>query len=315
MGRLFLIGVMELREQKRGLVVVFFNQQHHLRAGWRIGIFLALLIGLSLGLVVPILLVSLDFAYPAIGVTVAVCTFVVLKMVDKRPFISVGLALHSRIWIEILQGFIVAAVQVTIVVLIQIPAGYLTFSWNPLSPTNIISTFALQFAFFLMVAFTEELFFRGYIFQTLIDGTNTVIALIVMSTGFGVAHFFNPNATVLGTINIVLVGIWFSIAYLRTRSLWMPIAFHFSWNFFLGYVFSLPVSGLNTPDHLFTVHQVGPEWLTGGAFGPEGGALATAVLTIGTVYIASTRSIWIGRGVWVKENVTTVSTNDNIRTA
>jgi len=295
------------------LRTIFFNQQDHLRAGWRIAIFIVVLFLLSIMLVGSVMLLSFDFANFAFYVAVALSTYIVLRVVDKRPFISVGLALHSRIWIELVQGFVIGAVLVTIVVTVELVVGYLVFSWRALSLVEVSKTFVLQFVSFAAVAFGEELLFRGYIFQTFVEGTNNVVAVVVMSLAFGSAHLFNPNSTMLGTINIALVAVWFSIAYLRTRSLWMPIAFHLSWNFISGYVYSLPVSGLNIPEHLFSVQQSGPEWLTGGAFGPEGGALTTTSLIIGIIYVATSQSIKIGKGVWKPEGIGSILTNKNTK--
>lgn len=289
-------GLMEFR-------TIFFNQQDHLRAGWRIAIFVAVLMLVSMLLVGPLMLFAPDLAYVAFCIAVALSTYAVLRIVDKRPFRSVGLALHSRPWIEFAQGAVMGAVLISIVVIVELVLGCLAFSWRALSLLELFSTFALQLASFAAVAFAEELLFRGYVFQTLIEGTNRIFAVAVMSVGFGAAHLSNPNVTMLGTSNIVLVAIWFSIAYLRTRSLWMPIAFHLAWNFIMGYVYSLPVSGLHFPGHLLSVQQSGPEWLTGGAFGPEGSALTTVVLIIGIAYIAASKSVKIGEGVWQLETV------------
>jgi hypothetical protein len=73
----------------------------------------------------------------------------------------------------------------------------------------------------------------------------------------------------------MLVGIPFSIAYLRTRSLWMPVGMHFTWNYVQGFVFGLPVSGYTFSSCLLKVRVHGAAWLTGSEYGPEGGLLST----------------------------------------
>jgi len=54
----------------------------------------------------------------------------------------------------------------------------------------------------------------------------------------------------------------------------------------MGALFGLPVSGLLIPQHPILVSTTGaPLWLTGGSYGPEGGAAATAVVTISILVI------------------------------
>jgi hypothetical protein len=69
-----------------------------------------------------------------------------------------------------------------------------------------------------------------------------------------------------------------AVAYLRTRTLWFPFGIHFGWNFALGFVFGLPVSGMS--DFSVLVHGSirGPQWLTGGAYGLENSGAAAFLL-------------------------------------
>jgi hypothetical protein len=76
----------------------------------------------------------------------------------------------------------------------------------------------------------------------------------------------------------MLAGIPFSIAYLRTRSLWMPVGMHFTWNYVQGFVFGLPVSGYTFTPSLLKVQVHGAAWLTGSDYGPEGGLLSTVAI-------------------------------------
>ena len=91
----------------------------------------------------------------------------------------------------------------------------------------------------------------------------------------------------------MLVGVPFSIAYLRTRMLWLPIGMHFAWNFVQGFVLGLPVSGIQSPVSLLRAEVHGREWLTGGSYGPEGGVLALASILLATGYLALSRRIYM----------------------
>jgi membrane protease YdiL (CAAX protease family) len=129
-------------------------------------------------------------------------------------------------------------------------------------------------------ALAEEVAFRGYPFQRLIDGIGPTLATIVMSVLFALMHLLNTNATAASTLVTILAGWLLSIAYLRTRALWIPWGFHFAWNASLGILFGLPVSGLTIFNPVISSNALGPAWLTGGGYGPEGSAVAVIVLLV-----------------------------------
>jgi membrane protease YdiL (CAAX protease family) len=135
-------------------------------------------------------------------------------------------------------------------------------------------------AFLLLAAAFEELAFRGYAFQRLVEALGPLAATIVSSAFFSLAHLRNPEATLLSSVNTALAGGLLAVAYLRTRGLWMPIGLHFAWNLFQGPVFSFPVSGYRMPELALEAHLAGPVWLTGGGFGPEGSILLTGVAVV-----------------------------------
>jgi membrane protease YdiL (CAAX protease family) len=151
-------------------------------------------------------------------------------------------------------------------------------------------------AILVVGAIMEELLFRSYAFFRMVESfTNLLravmpsldspraqligswIALLLINGMFGAAHLRNPNATFWGFANTVLIGVFFGIVMLRTASLWLLWGIHFGWNFTLGGLYGLPVSGFN----LFSVWTQGklsgPRWLTGGDYGIE----ASAITTIG----------------------------------
>ena len=98
-------------------------------------------------------------------------------------------------------------------------------------------------------ALLEEAMFRGYPFQRLVEAVGPVWAVVALSALFGAAHLGNPNASGVlswAFLNTIAIGVLLALAYLRTRTLWLPFGIHFGWNFALGFVFGLPVSGMNT---------------------------------------------------------------------
>ncbi len=135
-------------------------------------------------------------------------------------------------------------------------------------------------SFLLFSSVFEELTFRGYALQRAADALGPVLATLISSALFGWAHFANPQATLFSTVNTALAGLLLAVARLRSRALWMPIGLHFAWNFFLGPVFSFPVSGYTLGASRLSVPSAGPLWLSGGAYGPEGSVDLTAVLVV-----------------------------------
>lgn len=137
----------------------------------------------------------------------------------------------------------------------------------------------------LMGALAEELMFRGYPFQHLQQGIGSVGAIVVFSAMFGAVHLANPGASLWGLINTILIGVLLSVSYLRTRALWLPWGIHFGWNFALGFLWGLPVSGLRIFNVMVRTTAKGPQWVTGGSYGPEGSATAVMVILLGVALV------------------------------
>jgi membrane protease YdiL (CAAX protease family) len=105
---------------------------------------------------------------------------------------------------------------------------------------------------------------------------------------FAAAHLRNPNVVAGFTfINTALAGAWLAVAYLRTRSLWLPFGLHWSWNWAQASLLGLPVSGIQrfASAPLLKGVNLGPDWLTGGAYGIEGGAACTLALLVSIIVI------------------------------
>ena len=139
----------------------------------------------------------------------------------------------------------------------------------------------------LVGALAEELMFRGFPFQHLEKGIGTVQAVVVLSTFYALLHLVNPSATVWGIANTFLIGVLLTVAYLRTRALWLPWGIHFGWNATLGLLFGLPVSGIRAFNLWIYTEVYGPKWLTGNLYGIEAAATGTAAILIGILLVAT----------------------------
>ena len=133
--------------------------------------------------------------------------------------------------------------------------------------------FFLGIGLFVLVTFTEELLLRGYVLNNLMKSMNRLIALPVSAIMFSLGHIFNNNFSWIGFCNLILAGLLLGLPYIYTKSLWLPIALHFSWNFFQGTIFGFNVSGHRTYS-LFTQSRLADTIWNGGKFGFEGSVLS-----------------------------------------
>ena len=165
----------------------------------------------------------------------------------------------------------------------MISAGFLLLlllreiNWDGINPD--VNSILLSLILFLAVAFLEELFFRGYILGNLMLSMNRWIALLVSSLVFTVVHMPNAHFTPIGFAAIFLAGMLLGTPYIYTRSLWLPISLHFSWNFFQGTIFGFSVSGIKEYA-LITQSRPADSILNGGEFGFEGSLLAVIFLVL-----------------------------------
>ena len=215
-------------------------------------------------------------------ISLLIATKINMHFFEKKKMIDIGLRFSAGNKRDLLLGVIIPFVMLLIIFLFYIIFG---FGYVVTGNISFVDDLLLAFPFYIFVAFNEEILFRGYIFQKFIELTNKYVALFLLSVCFGIAHLFNPNVSVLGVINIVLAGVFFSACYIKTNSLWLPISMHFTWNFVCGIGFGFPVSGTNRFDTLIRFIQTGPEWITGGSFGPEGGIIVTVLLLVTTLLI------------------------------
>ncbi|MBI4410686.1 MAG: CPBP family intramembrane metalloprotease [Gemmatimonadetes bacterium] len=195
-----------------------------------------------------------------------------LGWVDGRPPGALGYAWTWQTPREIGGGVAIGAVSLVLVVGAFVLAGLVSFVGDEGSAGSYARTLLLDFGVLAVAAAAEEALFRGYPFQALVQGTGPVIATVLLSALFAAAHLPNPNLGAFALLNIFLAGVLLSVAYLRTRSLWLPTAVHLGWNWAMASPLDLPVSGLEVFDTpLYEPSVTGPDWITGGAFGPEGG--------------------------------------------
>lgn len=297
----------------RSLLWPVWNEaEGRLRAGWRI------LIHLGFFLFAPPLLnqaigssISQALAQFAPGlalqsdrltlsalrlVSVLVGTWLIVRWLDRRPWRDMGFHMGRAWWIDLGFGLVLGGLLMTFVFVVQLAAGWVqvreVFAVG-LPGTPFIVAILGPLVVFVVVSITEELLARGYQLRNLAEGLNTrwwrpqpaiIAAWIISSSLFGLLHIFNPNATWISTVYLMLAGLFLGLGYVLTGRLGLPIGLHFTWNFFQGNVYGFPVSG-NTFSSatVFAIEQGGPTLWTGGAFGPEAGLIGIVAILLGCV--------------------------------
>ena len=125
----------------------------------------------------------------------------------------------------------------------------------------------------------EEIFFRGFGFQTLMRAFGEAAAIVPVAIAFGLLHLLNPNASWLGAINTIGFGVVFGYAFARSRDLWLPIGLHFGWNLTLP-LFGATLSGLRINVTGYEMSWTAGALWSGGAYGPEAGLLTSVVVVL-----------------------------------
>lgn len=290
---------------------IFFNEVGRLRSGWRLLIFAGVLIALLflMGTVIRgVLALLFNFApafVPKSFVSEIVFRFLYLgsallagylcgHWLEGLPWRALGASLHKRWFRHFFSGSIVGLLTLVLATALATAAGGISFSFAGKGALLLVTrTLVGSAALFIVAAFAEEALFRGYPLQTLSRARLAWLGILLTSLPFAAAHLGNPNSSLLGSINTGLAGVWLAVAYLHSRSLWFPLGVHWSWNWALGSLFGLPVSGIDSfaPDPLLRGADLGPAWLTGGAYGIEGGIACTAALIVSTILIWRTRIV------------------------
>ncbi len=283
----------------------FMDAKGHLRSGWRLAIFavafiisvqilqVAFVMALSLLLRRSILdlsnsLWSIVAGHGSILVSALLLGWGCGALLEELPFRALGAAPH-RGWLKnFALGSALGAASLFLAALITTVTRGIHFRFDPAGPMLIGQTLAGSLLVFVFAAAAEEMLFRGYPLQTLTRARMAWLGVLLTSVPFAAVHLRNPNVVPGFTfINTALAGVWLAIAYLRTRSLWLPLGLHWSWNWVQASLLGLPVSGIDriAPAPLLRAVNVGPDWLTGGAYGIEGGAACTVALLVSTVVI------------------------------
>ena len=213
---------------------------------------------------------------------ISLLVFFRVKVIEKRSLSSIGF--NKNNWLKKYSlGFLIGLVMMSIIVLILLLFGYITVEKNPIQPVGvsaISSVLVILFGWIIQGA-TEEIVTRGWLLNVLSSKYNIGFGLLISSTLFGLMHLTNPNVNYIAVINIILVGLFYGLYVIKTNDLWSVCGMHSAWNFAQGNIFGFEVSGLDVSvGSLIDLNLVGNNVITGGAFGPEAGIIATFILLV-----------------------------------
>jgi uncharacterized protein len=263
---------------------IFRNSQGYIRNGWWIAVFvLVFLVSQAIYHPISKALQKLGFdglwLAPLPVLALLLVTWICTRL-RREPLASVGLAINGRWLRQVLIGGVVGTAMMLIVVSLIYASGGVSFAINPARSMNALVAGAVTFA---CVAVMEEMLFRGFIFQRLLDGIGVAGAQVLMAVLFALAHSGNPNmegATLFwATLDTALGALLLGFAYLRTGSLALPIGLHLGWNWAQGALLGFDVSGFDQTGWLVPKLLDKAQWLTGGSFGPEASICAVVVDT------------------------------------
>ena len=225
------------------------------------------------------------------GTNVAVATAVALLLAhwitfltyDKRPWSFVWLDRRAARPRALLMGIVLGAAPIAVVSLLLLNAGMLDY--EPTEDGSSLRVATQTLVVLLPAALNEELLSRGYLFASLREWLGSKAAIVTTSLGFGLLHLGNPHVTTLSIVLVTLAGVYLAVVLLVTGSMYAAWISHFMWNWVMAAFLHVPVSGMDVAKPDYQIVDSGPDWLTGGRWGPEGGVAAGAAMILVMAYL------------------------------
>jgi uncharacterized protein len=214
--------------------------------------------------------------------SILIVTYIFRRWIDRKPFISLGLAFRGY-GKQAIAGGALAVFAICITAIFLQITGHL--KWVDF--VFDLRALFLAFGTTALLAFFTELVFRGYILNNLIGIVPDWVALAISTVLYLI---FNSSNTVFSFdfftwTNTIIFGLILGLNYIYTKNLWFSVFFHFGWKFFLGPV--LGISGKQYFQTLLESELSGGANITGGSNGLEGSVtlLATSLLSLISLYL------------------------------
>lgn len=238
-------------------------------------------------------IISKIFLDSTSALTVCLAAWIMVRFIDKRSFASLGFAC-GNVLCDVGFGIVIGTLWLAASIGIAWIAGWTT---SQMASVSVVWLAGCGLAVFFN-ALAQEVLVRSYLYQTIRSRSNPLWAIIITSLLFSAIHISAFKGAWLPAVNVFGAGILLALAYQFSGNLWMPTGIHFAWNYLLGPILGLTVSGQDPwgVGWRFVLIK-GPEICTGGAFGLEGGLIvsATIFVTIGFLlgmYQKQVPSLW-----------------------
>ena len=280
------------------MTALFHTPSGTLRAPWRIALFIVLasllvVIATGSGNVLADAIGAGDqlrslIAWSLAALALLASHAIMVRGVERRSLAFVALdrpAAHPRTFGI---GAAIGALAIGVPSLLLLAIGWLRRV--PAADGSWWSDALLVALLLLPAALTEELMLRGYLFQVLREGAGVGVALVSTSVVFGVLHLQNDGATLQSIALVVLAGVFLGTVVLRYRSLYAAWMAHWAWNLVMAAGLHSAVSGIAFPMPDYRVVDAGPDWATGGRWGPEAGAGAALGMSAALAFLFRRRT-------------------------
>ncbi len=280
-----------------------FRGPNGIRAGWRMLIFIAIVIAMGAALFVVIGLISRGRARAGVsqlsplgtaaseaalfGITALAA--LIMARIERRRWGQYGLPLRSAFGKDFWVGTLIGFASISGCLLVIFLLGGFRITGLAIHGSTIVSATVAWSLAFIMVGLAEEFSFRGYLQYTLTTGMGFWPSAIVLSLLFGLAHAGNPGESKFGLFSVVLFGLLFCVFLRRTGNLWLAVGFHAGWDWGQTFFYGVRDSGTPAFHNLLGSEFAGSRWLTGGSVGPEASlvtplVLATVAIPFSRVY-------------------------------
>lgn len=266
-----------------------------LRAGWRLLIFLGLVVALQAGFqgIVILILRARRIVVPdglnawvfllADAITlidVLIVSWIFAKW-EHRKLADYGLPGKNSFAWKFWEGALFGYAGVSLLILLIFLAGGYSPGSLALHGAPLVRATLLWLLASLAIGFAEEYLFRGYPQFILTQGMGFWPAAFLISLGFGAIHYFlKPYERWPDWASTGLIALLLCLTLRRTGDLRFAIGFHAAFDFGAIFVYSGPNGGQIAPDRLLTATFHGSDWITGGKLGPEASLLVFPVIAV-----------------------------------
>lgn len=213
-------------------------------------------------------------------ITVLLAALAMTRYVDRMPLSSLGFSSRGLLK-EFAAGSFFGAILMLVILGALALNGYVS---TGAGMGVFDSEFFWTSVALLINTIGQETVVHGYVQQMVRAKFGSAAGVIVSSFLLVVLHWtlFQADALLLLT-NLFAAGVLLGLCFLCSRSLWLPIGLHFGWNYIQGPILGLPLTGVDIwPSDLVKVQ--GPDLLTGGKMGIEGGVFASIALVGASVW-------------------------------